>query len=64
MRIDRVKFAAELVKQDMTQKKLAEIAGVSRATVNYVKRGKSCKDEIAFKIAKALGVPIETILEN
>lgn len=29
MRIDRVKLVTELAKRDMTQKKLAEIAGIS-----------------------------------
>lgn len=46
MRIDRVKLVAELARQDMTQKKLAELAGVSRATINYIKGGKSCSDEV------------------
>ena len=30
MRIDRVKLVCEMMRQDMTQKKLAELAGVSR----------------------------------
>ena len=34
MRIDRVKFVAAMTKRDMTQTRLAELAGVSRVTVN------------------------------
>lgn len=64
MRIDRVKFVSELTKQDLTQKELAEKAGISRATVNYIKSGKSCTDEIGNKIAAALNVPIEKLLEK
>lgn len=64
MRIDRVKLVAELTRRDMTQKKLAELAGVSRATINYIKCGKSCADEIGCKIADALGVPVEKLLEK
>ena len=45
MRIDRIKLTTELVRRDMTQKKLAELAGISRATVNYIKAGKSCSEE-------------------
>ena len=30
MRIDRVKLVTELAKRDMTQKRLAELSGVSR----------------------------------
>lgn len=64
MRIDRIKLVSELVRQDMTQKKLAELAGISRASVNYIKSGKSCSDEVGHKIADALKVPIETLLED
>lgn len=61
MRIDRVKFVAELTRQDMTQTRLAELSGVSRATINYIKSGKSCTDEIGNKIAAALGVDISEL---
>lgn len=64
MRIDRIKFVSELTRQDLTQKKLAELAGVSRATINYIKSGKSCSDEIGNKIAVALSVPIEELIET
>lgn len=64
MRIDRIKLVTELARRDMTQKQLAEIAGVSRATVNYIKAGKSCSDEVGQKIAKALGIKVTEILEN
>lgn len=63
MRINRVKLVAELTRQDMTQKRLAELAGVSRATVNSIKCGKSCTDEIGKRIAAALGVDVTEILE-
>lgn len=62
MRIDRVKFVAELTRQDMTQTRLAELSGVSRATINYIKSGKSCTDEIGNKIAAALGVDISELI--
>lgn len=64
MRIDRIKLVTELAKQDLTQSKLAELAGVSRATVNYIKAGKSCTDEVGEKIAAALGVPVESLMES
>lgn len=52
MRIDRIKLVLELTKRDMTQSKLAKLAGISRATVNYIKAGKSCTDEVGKKIAE------------
>ena len=64
MRIDRIKLVAELARQDMTQARLAERAGISRATVNYIKSGKSCSDEVGRKIAGALKVSLETLLED
>lgn len=64
MRIDRVKLAAELARRDMTQKRLAELSGVSRATINYVRAGKSCTDEVGQKIARALGVKVVEIIED
>ncbi len=64
MRIDRVKLVAELAKRDMTQKRLAELSGVSRATINYVRSGKSCTNEVGHKIAAALGVDVIEIIEQ
>ncbi len=64
MRINRIKFITELEKQDMTQTRLAELSGVSRATINYIKGGKRCTDEVGQKIAKALGVDVTEILED
>ena len=59
MRIDRFKLTTEL----MTQKQLAEKAGISRVTVNGIKSGRSCSDEVGKKIAKALGVDVTEIIE-
>ncbi len=64
MRIDRVKLVAELTRQDMSQAKLAELVGVSRVTINGIKAGRACTDKVGHGIAKALQVPIETLLEN
>ena len=64
MRIDRIKFVSELTRRDMALKKLAELSDVSRATICHIKGGKSCSDEVGHKIAKALNVPIEKLLEK
>lgn len=64
MRIDRIKLVTELAKRDMTQKRLAELSGVSRATINYVRSGKSCTDEVGQKIASALGIDVTEIIES
>lgn len=64
MRLNRTEFIKELTRQDMTQTQLAERAGVSRSTVNGIKNGRSCSDKSGIRIADALGVPIEQLLEN
>lgn len=64
MRIDRIKLVSELTRQDLTQSRLAEMSGVSRVTIGYIKAGKSCTDEVGRKIAKALGVDVTEIIEN
>ena len=64
IRIDRIKLITELEKRDMTQKRLAELSGVSRATINYIKGGKRCTDEVGQKIGKALGVDVTEIIED
>ena len=63
MRIDRIKFATELLRQDLTQKRLAELSGVSRVTITGIKGGKSCSPEVAKKLADALKVDLEKLLE-
>ncbi len=64
MRIDRIKFTTFLLKRNLTQKELAEIAGVSRNTVSSIKCGKSCTDEVGQAIAHALRVDVEELLEK
>lgn len=64
MRINRVKLVMELKKRDMTQKRLAELSGISRATINNVCAGKSCSSEVGQNIAEALGVAVEELVED
>ena len=47
---------------EMTQKKLAEYAGVSRQTICAIERGKySPSLEVAFRIANILCTPLENV---
>ena len=63
MRIDRVKFAAELARADMKSCELAKRAGLTPATVTAVKGGKSCSALTAEKLAQGLGVPLSALIE-
>ena len=64
MRIDRVKLIAEMARQDISCKALVEKSGVSRVTITATRSGKSCSPAPAGKIAKALGVSVESILKK
>lgn len=61
MFIDRYKLKVELMKRDMTQNQLAEMCGVSRATISNISCGRSCNDNTGYKIAQALGMEIEDL---
>jgi putative transcriptional regulator len=64
MRLDRVKLITELARRDMTVNCLAQAAGVTRVTISGIKCGKSCADSTAYKIAQALNVPIDFLIEK
>lgn len=64
MRIDRVILATELARRDWRDKRLAELSGVSRATMSAIKGGKSIAPGTAQKVAHALKMPLEQIIEQ
>lgn len=50
--------------KNLTQKDLADKAGVSRQTINYLEQGKYLPSlPLAFKLAKLLGVSVENLFE-
>lgn len=61
MFIDRFKLKIELMKRGMTQNQLAEMCGLSRATISNILCGRSCNDKTGYKIAQALGMEIEDL---
>lgn len=64
MRIDRVKLIAEMARQNVTSKELAEKAFVSRVTVSAMRCGKSVNENSARHVARALGVDVADLLES
>lgn len=64
MRIDRIKFATELAKADISVNSLAQRSGLSRVTVSSVKCGKTCSQKTAVKIASALGVDVTALIDG
>lgn len=58
--IRRLRFEAN----EMTQAELAEKVGVTRQTLNAIEAAKySPTLELAFKIAKVFGVPLEDVFQ-
>ena len=64
MNIDKRKLRHIMIDRDVGQKQLAEMGGVSRAVVNNVCCGRSCTSTTAMKIAEALNIPLEDLIEN
>lgn len=64
MRIDRVKLIAEMAKQNIGVADLSEKASVSRSTVTAMRGGKSCNVNSARRVAAALGVSVESLMEQ
>lgn len=62
--INRYKLKIELMKRDMTQNQLAEMCGLSRATINGVSCGRFCSVKTAYKIAQALGMKLEDLKQE
>ena len=64
MRIDRVKLIAEMAKQNIGVADLSEKASISRSTVTAMRGGKSCSVNSARRVAAALGVSVESLMEQ
>lgn len=64
IRLDRIKLITEMAKRDIGVCDLAEKAGTSRATISYIRNGKSCSPKIALSIASALDMTLEELKEG
>jgi len=64
MRINRKKLIDAMKEKNINHRELAEFAGVTRMTVHNVKRGHNCSSHTGECIAKALGVPVEKLIEK
>lgn len=63
MRMNEQKFLILMARKMYKMKDLAEVTGLSRATLSYIKGGKRCNVVVAGKIAKALDVDVENLFE-
>lgn len=63
MRLNRTKIQLLMAKACITQGALADRAGISRQTLSAVMNGRSCRPELLGRIARALEVEPEEIIE-
>ena len=54
-----VKIKAVRTLRSLTQRELAELAGVARTSVTHVERGSWPTDDIFYKLQRALGLDFE-----
>lgn len=52
-----------MLEANLNQKQLAELVGVSRATINNISCGRSCSSKTAYNVAKALNMKIDDLAE-
>ncbi len=64
MKVDVRKLHLLMAKSKLNFTELANTSGVSRATLSYINNGKQCRPDVVRKIADALGVSIEALLES
>lgn len=64
MRISRVRVITEMAKRELGVCALAEKAGVSRGTISAIRAGRRCSQQTAEKLAAAIGVDVETLLDE
>ncbi|MEW4415132.1 helix-turn-helix transcriptional regulator [Clostridium sp. AN503] len=63
MRLNTRKIQLLMAKACINQASLAGLAGISRQTMSAVMNGRNCRPELLGKIAKALEVEPEEIIE-
>ena len=64
MKLDNRELRHLVIDLDIDQTQLAEKSGLSRGAINNIFCGRACSASTAQKIAEALGVPLEELIEN
>lgn len=62
--VDRVKVIAEMARQNLTGEELAQRAGVGRSAVQKMRKGQPVWRTTAGHVANALGVSVESLMEQ
>ncbi|WOO35027.1 helix-turn-helix transcriptional regulator [Anaerocolumna sp. AGMB13020] len=63
MKKNVTKMLIALGEQEMSIQELSKRSGISRTTISAIKAGKTCRPDIAGKIAKAINRPLTDLIE-
>ena len=64
MKLNRKKILHALIDAGMNNKELSEVSGVSPSRTSMILNGQNTTYETACKIAKALNVPVVSLIED
>lgn len=64
MNVSKNKILLLIAEKGLNQSKLADKANMSRGTLSVIMNGKSCRPETVLRLANALDVSINSIIEN
>lgn len=62
MKINKERIEMLLVERDITRTELAANSGISRQNISTILRRGTCEPKTAGKLARGLGVPVESII--
>lgn len=62
--VDRVTVITEMARQNITGEELAQKAGVGRSAVQKMRKGQAVWRTTAGHVATALGVSVESLMEQ
>ncbi|WKY47850.1 helix-turn-helix transcriptional regulator [Eubacteriaceae bacterium ES3] len=64
MKINKSSLDIAMANKKINFRGLSELSNVSTSTLSYINNGKHCRPEIAGKIAKALDMSVENLIEK
>ena len=64
MKIDTVKLITTMYKKGIKTGEVVKKSGLSRSTISAVRGGKTCTFDTAVKIANALDIPVDELIEG
>lgn len=64
VRVNNITMRVEMARNRLTNDKLKEVTGISKATISAVRNGKTCSFETAEKLAMALNLDLMELIER